>query len=210
MQRGVIALADAQSVAELDGIEGSAARAYFEALFTNYNRSPFSWPGRVKHPATDPLNALLSLGYTMLMNELLGLAEARGLDPALGFLHELDGNRPSLALDLMEPFRHAAVDRMVLTAVNRNTFTPDDFSDRGPQSGLALKPEAFRRYLEEYERSMLSPMVVAGGAEATRVSFRSLFQAELDHLARALRGTEPWAPFAFPPAPATEPAKPPE
>jgi CRISPR-associated protein Cas1 len=208
MERAVTALADAQSIAELDGMEGSAARAYFEALFTNHNHSPFSWPGRVKHPATDPLNALLSLGYTMLMNELLGLAEARGLDPALGFLHELDGNRPSLALDLMEPFRHAAVDRMVLTAVNRNMFTQDDFSDRGPQSGLALKPEAFRRYLEEYERSMLSPMTVAGGAEETRVTFRALLQAELDQLARALRGTEPWAPFAFPPA--VKPAPPAE
>ena len=95
---------------------------------------------------------------------------------------------------------------MVLTAVNRNMFTPDDFSDRGPQSGLALNPEGFRRYLQEYERSLLAPLA-AGAAEGTHLTFRSLLQSELDRFARALRGPDPWTPFTFPPAsPQSSPA----
>src|ERR1035438_4760962 len=89
-------LDEAKSLAEVDGCEGMAARNYFEALM-EFNRSEFTWTGRVKHPATDPLNALLSLAYTLLQQELAALIEAAGLDPAIGMLHEVDGNRPSLA-----------------------------------------------------------------------------------------------------------------
>ena len=193
-------LENAASLAEVDGFEGAAAKAYFEALFIGCNRSAFTWPGRIKHPATDPLNALLSLGYTLLMNEILGLIESRSLDPAIGFLHELDGNRPSLALDLMEPFRHPVIDRMVLTAVNRGMFTPDDFAEGGEENGWTLHPAALRRFLEEYERCMLAPM-------SQPATFRTALREELDRFARALRGTSPWTPFSFdpPPDPAVAP-----
>jgi CRISPR-associated protein Cas1 len=192
-------LETAQTVAEVDGAEGSAAHAYFDALFGRFNRSSLAWPGRVKHPATDPLNALLSLGYTLLMNELLGLAEARGLDPALGFLHQLDGNRPALALDLMEPFRHPVVDRMVLTAVNRQMFSAEDFTSHGEDTGVVLTPEKFRRFLEEHERCMLAPVAPPpDGAASKATTIRRLLQQELLNFARALRGEIPWEPCAFP------------
>ena len=93
-------LAGVNSLEQLDGCEGFAAKNYFDALM-RFNRSQFPWPGRIKHPSTDPLNALLSLTYSLLVQEMSALVQAFGLDPAIGFLHEIDGGRPSLALDLI-------------------------------------------------------------------------------------------------------------
>ncbi len=95
----------APDMSSLLGLEGGAARAYFGGLMS-YNRSAHEWDGRKKAPAPDPLNSLLSLTYTLLTHELVGLLDALGLDPHVGFLHQLDHGRPSLALDLLEPFRH--------------------------------------------------------------------------------------------------------
>ena len=70
------------------------------------NRSDLPFEGRRERPATDPINGLLSLGYTMAMNEIRALVEGAGMEPPnLGFLHQVDYGRPSLALDLLEPFR---------------------------------------------------------------------------------------------------------
>jgi CRISPR-associated protein Cas1 len=135
------------------GCEGAAARAYFEA-FTLCNRSTLPFPGRVKHPATDPINALLSLGYSMVGNELRALAEGAGLEPYLGFLHRVDYGRASLALDLVEPFRAPLVDRLTLKLVNDRILREDDFARRvsGTESGsVILAPGAWERYLGHYE-----------------------------------------------------------
>jgi CRISPR-associated protein Cas1 len=113
----------AATIEILDGIEGAAARLYFGVLMLR-NKSLFTWPGRVRHPATDPINALLSFGYTLVTNELAAVVETSGLDSYLGCLHQLDYGRQSLALDLVEPFRAPLVDRLVLTVLNRKQFVP--------------------------------------------------------------------------------------
>jgi CRISPR-associated protein Cas1 len=118
MEQMQASLDEARTIAELEGREGASVRLYFDGLMT-FNRSPFPWSGRIRHPPKDPLNALLSLAYTMVMQELTALAAGIGLDPAIGYLHDVDGARPSLALDLMEPFRAPVADRFVLTLVNR-------------------------------------------------------------------------------------------
>ncbi len=201
MEQSMEALASATTLAELEGHEGIAAKSHFEGLM-RFNRSGFGWEGRRKHPATDPLNALLSLTYTLMMNELMALAEGFGLDPALGFLHEIDGNRPSLALDLMEPFRAPLADRFVLASVNRQEFAPDDFDKRDDHGGVVLKPAAMRRFFEKYEMWMLTP---AGGREGagasqesgTRQAFRAYLRREVERFAGALRNKSDWEPFAF-------------
>jgi len=130
LEAAVAACDGAHTLAMLDGVEGAAAREYFTLAMT-FNKSEMAWPGRQKHPSTDPLNALLSLTYTLLMHELTALAEGAGLDPYLGFLHQVDYGRPSLALDLMEAFRHPVADRLVLTLVNRQVLGSDDFRTGG-------------------------------------------------------------------------------
>ncbi len=77
------------AIDSLDGIEGAAAHLYFDVLMMR-NKSVFAWPGRVRHPATDPINALLSFGYTLVTNELAALVEISGLDSYVGCLHQLD------------------------------------------------------------------------------------------------------------------------
>jgi CRISPR-associated protein Cas1 len=175
----------ADAIASLDGMEGSAARAYFACLM-EFNRSPMTWPGRRKHPSTDPLNALLSLTYTLLMHELTGLLEGAGLDPYLGFLHQVDQGRPSLALDLMEPFRHPVADRLVLTLVNRGIIGEEDFHAVGAGAGMFLGPAPMKRYLAEYERWMLDRPSSAGGAQ-TRPRFRDALKTEVERIVAALR-----------------------
>ena len=99
--------AQAGSLEELLGIEGSAAALYFEHFPTMLKRGEqwtFDWRGRNRRPPRDPVNALLSLGYSMLAKELTGICHAVGLDPFLGFLHQPRYGRPALALDLMEEF----------------------------------------------------------------------------------------------------------
>ena len=166
-----------------------------------FNKSGMAWPGRQKHPATDPLNALLSLGYTLVMHELTALLEGAGLDPYLGFLHQLDYGRPSLALDLVEAFRHPVVDRLTLTLINRNVLGTDDFHSGGERPGVFLTPGAMRRYFGEYERWMLERPGVNTGAGGTTSPagpcFRDRLKSEVERLAAALRESKPFEPFRF-------------
>ena len=187
----------AENIAALDGFEGTAAHAYFSSVM-EFNRSPMAWPGRQKHPAPDPLNALLSLGYTLLMHELTGLLEGAGLDPYLGFLHQPDRGRPSLALDLMEPFRHPLADRFVLTLVNRDMIQERDFHRVEERAGVLLQAQPLKKFLAEYERWMLEKPLERppdGGAGGLR--WRELLKCEVEKLAGALGGGTPFAPYRW-------------
>ena len=106
------------------GIEGQAAAAWFAGL---KQMIPEEWGfrGRNRRPPQDPVNALLSLAYTLLSIELNRWVQCRGLDPCVGFLHEQAPSRPALALDLMEPLR-PAVDAMVLQLI-QGEMSPQDF-----------------------------------------------------------------------------------
>lgn len=138
---------EGESLESLQGFEGTAGAIYYKQFGKMLKTVGF--PGRKKHPSTDPANALLSLGYVMLGNEIASLLEARGFDPAIGFLHGIRYGRHSLALDLIEPFRQPVIDRLTLRLLNRRQVTPEDFE--GGESGVRLVPEAFKRYLGLYE-----------------------------------------------------------
>jgi len=182
-----------ESIAALDGMEGTAAREYFACLM-EFNRSEMKWPGRQKHPAPDPLNALLSLGYTLLMHELTGLLEGAGLDPYVGYLHQPDRGRPSLALDLMEPFRHPLVDHLVLNLVNRSFLSERDFHTAGDGPGLFLGPQPLKRFFGEYERWMLEHSR-EGEGEGPR--WRELLKSEVEKLAAAMGGGAPFVAYRW-------------
>lgn len=182
-----------QTAAEILGHEGAAARSYFDGL-SIFNRSTFKWTGRIKHPSPDPLNALLSLTYTLVTHELAALVVAHGLDPAIGFFHEIDGARPSLALDLLEPFRAPVADRLVWTLVNRQQLGPADFSRREGQDGVFLEPAALRRFFEAYEKWMLTP--VGSRAQEKARTYRDLLRHEVEAFVEYLRSEGgSWSPF---------------
>lgn len=145
---GMLAQVDAQeSIATLRGLEGAAAAAYFEALAEIVPAS-LNFHGRNRQPPRDPLNAVLSLTYTLLHGEATLALYGAGLDPFIGFYHCLDFGRESLACDVMEALRPQA-DRFALMLFREGTLTSGDFSTS--ESGCLLGKAGRSRYYAAYE-----------------------------------------------------------
>lgn len=133
---------------QLLGVEGSAAIQYFSA-FKNMLKCSMTFEGRNRRPPKDPVNALLSLGYTLLANDITTALSVTGLDPYAGFLHRLRYGRASLALDVEEEFRASFVDRLVLKILNKKIIKEEDFEKSLDQ--VKLKRESLKVFLNEYE-----------------------------------------------------------
>jgi len=182
--------AAAKSVESLRGVEGRAAAAYFDA-FSAMLRREATFTKRTRRPATDPVNALLSFGYTMLSAEVVGQVFAVGLDPQVGFIHVGRAGRPSLALDLVEEFRIPVVDRVVLRCWNDAIITPADFDlsdDRGPW----LTKEGRATFIREYDKRMTQVFVHVRGY---RTTFRRLLHGQARAVAHCFRHDEPYRPL---------------
>jgi CRISPR-associated protein Cas1 len=170
------------------GIEGTAARLYFE----NFGRAlkppdggiGFEFEGRNRRPPRDPVNALLSLAYACLTKELTVTALAVGFDPYLGFYHRPRYGRPALALDLMEEFRPLVADSAVLSAINTGVIKAGDFIRRGGAVSLSRSGRA--RFLKAFERRM--DELVTHPVFGYRVSYRRVLEVQTRLLARHLAG----------------------
>ena len=141
----------ATSAMELRGLEGATSRSWF-TLFSSLLAPPWKFSKRVRRPPTDPVNALLSLGYTWLCRKTIARIETVGLEVNLGGLHEFRAGRPSLACDMIEPLRVPIVDRWVLTLCNRKIVTTTNFERRGDQPGVYLKRPQFSALLMAWEQ----------------------------------------------------------
>jgi CRISPR-associated protein Cas1 len=141
-----------KQVSSLRGYEGSASAAYFRGLRRLFD-PVWDFRDRNRRPPRDPVNALLSLGYTLMTHIASSAVEAVGLDPYAGFLHEVVYNRPALGLDLVEEFR-PVVDGIVLWACNGGQVKPDDFSEGPPERPVLLSPEGRKRFLQAFEKRM--------------------------------------------------------
>ena len=146
-------LEGAGSLDEARGIEGEAASAYFSAFpgLIREDRSTFAFRGRNRRPPRDPVNALMSFIYALVLTNCVGGLEEVGLDPQIGFLHAVRPGRPSLALDLMEELRPALADRLALTLINRRQVTREHFSER-PGGGVLLTEDGRREVVAAYQR----------------------------------------------------------
>jgi CRISPR-associated protein Cas1 len=121
-----LVLADAASYGELLGHEGTASREYFRA-WRHLIGDDWAFTARQRRPPPDPVNAMLSFGYTLLVQEAIATLEAAGLDSAVGFLHRARWGRPSLALDLMEELRSVVVDSAVLRCLSTGIVRFEEF-----------------------------------------------------------------------------------
>ncbi len=135
------------------GMEGAGSAAYFRSfgkLLTNSRQWPF--PGRVKRPPTDPVNALLSFGYSLLTNKIASAVQLVGFDHFVGYLHSSFYGRPALALDLVEEFRPIIVDSVVLNMLNNRMLTPEDFIIE--LGAYRLKEEKRRVFFTKFEERL--------------------------------------------------------
>ena len=146
-----------QDMDQLRGIEGDAARLYFEhfALMTPDAPECLKFKKRSRRPPLDPINSLLSLFYSILTHDCVAALTAAGLDASVGFLHEDRPGRPSLALDLMEEFRPYVVDQVVLTAARSRALTDDHGRSEEGRPGVLLTKAGRAAVLDGYERRML-------------------------------------------------------
>lgn len=156
-KREVLRTADPQS---LMGVEGMAANKYFEVFprLITQQQDGFPFTGRNRRPPKDAVNAMLSLAYTLITNDITAALETVGLDPYVGFLHALRPGRASLALDMTEELRAYLGDRFVLSLINRRQITPDDFLYQGEQ-GVMMKDEARRTFLTAWQNRKKETLV---------------------------------------------------
>ena len=175
-------LADTSSYEEILGHEGSATREYFRA-WREVIGPDWGFNSRERRPPPDPVNAMLSFGYTLLVHEAIAALGIAGLDPAVGFLHQARWGRPSLALDLIEEFRPVVVDAVVLRCLTTGIVRADEF-DTEPDRGCRMNPRARHAFLAAYERRMLT--LFTHEPSGRRVSYRVGLELQAKALARAI------------------------
>jgi len=172
-------------------VEGMATAVYFNS-FSQMARSELVFVTRTKHPPTDPVNGLLSLGYALVTGELAGIIEAHGLDPFMGLYHTAKQGRQSLALDVLEEFRHPLVDKLTLKLLNTRTISASDFEKRDDRR-IYLKGDSFKRYISLYEEYLTRRFFVKELGK--QLSFRDVFRLQAEKLVKTIKTGAEYKPF---------------
>jgi CRISPR-associated protein Cas1 len=180
----------ATSLDEIRGIEGGAAAVYFGefgSMLKVDGKMSFDFTKRTRRPPRDPVNALLSLGYSILAKELAGICHQVGLDPFLGFFHQPRYGRPALALDLMEEFRPLIADSVAVSLINRGEIDESDFYFSA--RGVILNARGRRRFWEAWFRRLDTE--VSHPEFKYRMSYRRMMEVQARQLWRFVRGEAP-------------------
>ncbi|NJM06299.1 CRISPR-associated endonuclease Cas1, partial [Candidatus Gracilibacteria bacterium] len=171
--------------------KGAASAAYY-GVFGQLLKGSWHFPGRVRRPPTDPVNALLSFGYTVLTNQITSLCHAVGLDPGLGVLHQPGFGKPALALDLIEAFRPIIVDSVVISLINNGQIKAADFAEDVGRVPVARRRA--RTFLEKLEARMNEE--VQHPTFGYRTSYRRCIELQARLFAKYAQGEIPqYVPF---------------
>ena len=188
-----------RDVDHVRGLEGEAAAAYFDVfalMMKPAERDSLPMNGRNRRPPLDPVNALISFLYTLLLNDCISALEAVGLDPQMGFLHVPRPGRPSLGLDLMEEYRAFLADRLAITLINRKQVTIEHFEPR-PGGAVYLNEKGRKEVLAAWQKRKQEEVEHPLLAEKLPIGLLPYLQARL--LARHLRGDlESYVPYIYP------------
>ena len=178
--------AAAESEQELLGLEGAAARLYFQHLPSMLRTPPgtFDFTGRNRRPPRDPVNAMLSFAYSFLARECTAALHRVGLDPYVGLMHRPRPGRPALALDLMEEFRPVLADSAVIRAINNDEMADKDFVVRS--TGTSMTPAGRKAFIRSIERRLSEE--VTHPSFGTRLSYRRVLEVQARLLAKTLLG----------------------
>lgn len=180
------------------GLEGEAAAAYFDVfslMMKPAEREKLPMNGRNRRPPLDPVNALISFLYTLLLNDCVSALEGVGLDPQMEFLHVPRPGRPSLGLDLMEEFRSFLADRLAITLINRKQIAADHFEPR-PGGAVYLNDKGRKEVVAAYQKRKQEEVEHSLLAAKVPIGLVPHLQARL--LARHLRGDlEVYVPYVY-------------
>ncbi len=180
-------VARAPDLSALMGVEGRAARHYFVVLGSAL-RPPWRFERRARRPPPDPVNAVLSIVYTLLQEQCRAALVAVGLDPECGFLHAPRSGRPALALDLMEEFRPVIADTVAWTLFNRRMLKHAHFVSSPDGRGVHLTPDGWKKVAAEYARRLNTGILIPG--RTTRTTYRKLLEVQAWRIRRAIEGQE--------------------
>jgi CRISPR-associated protein Cas1 len=210
LKRMLDKLDSAKDIDEIRGIEGKASAIYFDGFSKGFISKTINFTKRIRRPPTDPVNSLLSLGYTFLFNELMGAVSMVGLDPYLGALHTLEYGKPSLPLDLMEEWRPVVIDTLILSIFNMNILSELDF--RVAQSDQVLQEEddeslepiflqtskplpvkltaqGLKKFIAQYERKIRQK--IKYHITNVNLTYRDCIREQIRHFVRYLKGDDP-------------------
>lgn len=179
------------SLSEILGIEGVATAIYFKG-FAKLFKEPFQFSKRSRRPPKDPVNSLLSLGYTLLTSEYFSLSVASGLDPYIGFYHGIGYGRPSLALDLVEELRHPVIDMLVLELITKRMLKIEDFTG-DEKNGFFLTAEGRKIFFTQYEKRMNSEFIHPKNKTPTNI--RKIMREQVYSMVRAIESKKSYEPF---------------
>ena len=175
----------------LQGLEGAGSARYFGVL-AKLLRDPLGFDGRNRRPPRDPVNALLSFGYVLLMHQCSAAAQLVGLDPYVAYLHSSQYGKPALALDLMEEFRPVVVDSVVLTLLNNRILQATDFVEE--MGSYRLQDDPRRTFLVKFEERLNTE--IAHPVFEYKTTYRHCLELQARLLGKVLLGeVQDYAPF---------------
>jgi len=186
LEKTLAKLPGTRTIDQLNGYEGTASREYFKAFRAAFKHD-WGFETREYHPPKDPVNGLLSLGYTLLYNDAYGAVNLVGLDPYMGFFHQPKHGHACLASDLMEEHRCVLIDRLVLSALNLQTIKHNDFEAQS-DGKVTLKPEALKRFFGLYAQTINERIHYPYASIQT--TYRQVIELQVRHFARVLVGEE--------------------
>jgi len=175
---------------QVRGIEGMAAREYF-AGWPKMLGSDWPFDGRNRRPPRDPVNALLGFAYGLLRGQVTAAVHMAGLDPYIGYLHEVHHGQPALVLDLMEEFRPLVADNVVLSFLNNREVKPKDFHES--LGAFTLSDSARKSFLQAFERKMTDEF--KHPTFEYRCTYRRAIELQARLLARHLQEDIPYKPL---------------
>lgn len=171
---------NAISNSQLMGLEGISAKIYFREFRYALMAGATPFAKRTRRPPKDPINALLSLAYTLLQNAIYSAVEIADLDPYLGLFHSNVYGRPALVLDLMEEFRPVIADCIALKAVRQRIIKADDFIQDGETGEYTLSRKALRKYIRLFIWRIRQSFFYPPAGRA--LTYQKIFEVQANHL----------------------------
>ena len=176
------------SIYEIMGYEGQGAKYYFDGLSKCINEE-FVFHGRSRRPPLDEFNSMIGLGYSVLMNEIYGKIEEKGLNPYFGFIHRDAEKHPTLASDLMEEWRAVLVDATVMGIINGNEISKDDFVKNLDEPGCYLNKNGVGILIKKLEKKFQTDVKYLDYVDYP-VSFRHAMMLQMNQLVKAIESED--------------------